>query len=221
MAGLSSLFSTPPVSTTQQPGAPSPADAALRLFIMQLLLSGLSSSTGKPQTLGDYMSKGPPASFDPSAVASAAPGLMSALQKPGAFTKGPTTTTQTGGGSSTFEDISGAAMLPLLLLSAIGGPSNILTGGGGVPGGINTVGGWLQALKNKIPGLGGDTTPVSATGIGDTSSTSGTQPASYDPNLGMNVPVDLAPLMSSLINPQGGSLDLVNSGLGPFSGGFG
>jgi hypothetical protein len=108
---MAGLF-TPGQATTTQTNQPSSASAAMKLFIIQLLMSRLQQTGGAPQTFGDYV-QGGPRKFDTSQIAGGLPGLLDALKQPGAFNSSQVQKTQPSS-PSTFQDLAG--LIPLAAL---------------------------------------------------------------------------------------------------------
>jgi hypothetical protein len=170
---MANIFTPGQQTTTQTPGAVSPASAAMKLFMIQLLLSRLQQTGGAPQTFGEYI-KGGPRQFDTSQIGALEPGLLATLGQPGAFNAGPSVTRTQPASPSTFQDVaSGAVTLALL--------TNLLRGGSPGGGGGIDLSGLLSRLG--IGGAGASTGPdaVSSSPI-DPSSLAGYTP----PTAGVN-----------------------------------
>jgi hypothetical protein len=187
---MASIFQ-PGAETKTTTGQPSAASAAMKLFIIQLLMSRLQQTGGAPQTFGDYV-QGGPRKFDTSQIAGGLPALLGALKQPGAFNS---STVEKGrpASPSTFQDLSGLLGLGLAGYQAYKG------GGAANSSDILQKAMVLKALGYDPKEFG--ITPESL-GLKQTASAMPTFDASYTPQASDLFTNDL---FTSAINSSGGN----------------
>jgi hypothetical protein len=154
---------------TIQPGAPSPASSAIKLFALKLALAKLAATGGNPQQFGDFLKHGYRQNFDRGQLQALIDEVTRAASQPNAFQTGPTIETSIGqpASPSTFQDISQGAIALALLNSVLSGSGGGGGTAGGGPGLLRTGSNVLDWLFNRNNGTA-LTPEQQSTGIGQT-----------------------------------------------------